>query len=544
VQEKCFYLTFFTTRQILAFFDYFTSEKLDKEKEEECETLIRFVNTKAQLPPHKNFHGILHKFNDHFEIFCEIGSELQNIFRDIPKQPRKLKDVGQHDIITKGRLFVAAYTNKSQFSNLIMSLYAYYGYYPEPWQILICTSSTTIEELTIFIKRSFYASDNGYNNHLFCIINLESLDFELQYFLVSYIKTMQLKYASENFLLALLCCQKTGRSNYILDYYLEVQEINELDAETLREVYQELFTNITCVSSDLSGQGKTEWIKEASYSKQKIPLSFLISDNMDLKYLVNKLKACKLKQIQSLHINILSADYPEEVNVFLFELLVFNLVSYNNKEIVSIPEILIFIEISSSIKQNLLAHLPILKFPHHKYLSWNIKNFRVSQEATSSVQVVCQFLKLYDLGKIDTKEIFVQTPESIKDLLSEEICQYLIMKYFLNENDENDKNISSFKYIEIFVNILSDQLIRFSLSQYFTINNLKSNLKETNIRSTIIKSLISTSKDFITQSIKAKTTQLRYLTPEYEFDNSNSYILFLDSQTSNSFSVYIISRQK
>ncbi|CAB5385552.1 unnamed protein product [Rhizophagus irregularis] len=539
-QEKCYYLTFFTTRQILAFYDYFTSEKLDKENEEECKTLIRFVNSKAQLPSHGDVRGILNGFKDHFEILYEIGNELEKIFRDIPKQSRILKGFG-HDIITIGKLFVVTYTDKIQVPNTIMSLYASYGYYPEPWQILICTSSTTMEELMIFVKRSFFASNNG----MFCIINLELLDFELQYNFINYIKIMQLEYKNEDYLLTLLCYQKSELSNYILDQFsLKVQEINELDAETLKEVYQELFINITCISSDLSGQGKTEWIKEASYSKQKIPLSFLISDNMDLEYLVNKLKACKLKQIQSLHINILSAEYPEEVNLFLFELF-FNLVSYNNIR-VSIPDTFIFIEISSSVNRNFL---PMLRFPHHKHLSWNIKDFRVSQEATSSIQIVCRYLKLYDLGKIDTKEIFVQAQESAKDPLSQDICQHLIMKYFLNENDENDKNISSFKYIEIFVNILSNQLIRLSLSQCFTVNDLKLNFKETNIISTIIKSLLSTSKNFINQSINVKTTQLKSLTPKYEneiikFDNSYDYILFFDSQTSSSFTVLYHDKDK
>ncbi|CAB4393294.1 unnamed protein product [Rhizophagus irregularis] len=535
--KRFYYLTFFFSHHILSFYDYFTSENLDKENEEECKVLISFVNSKAQLPSHGDVQGILNGFKDHYEILCEIGNELEKIFRNTPKQLLKIKDAGQREIITKGKLFVATYTDKIQVPNTIMSLYASYGYYPEPWQILISTSSTTMEELIIFVKRSFYASSNGYKNSLFCIVNLEILDFEFQYNFVNYIKVMQLEYKNEDYLLALLCYQKSEMSNYILDQFsLEAQEINELDAETLKEVYQELFTNITCISSDLSGQGKTEWIKDVSYSKQKIPLSFLISDNMNLKCLVNKLKACKLKQIQSLHINILSADYPEEVNLFLFELLTFKLVSYNNV-IVSIPDTFIFIEISSSANQNLLRYLPILRFSHHKYLNWNIENFRVSQEITSPIQIVCHYLKLYDLEKIDTEE---NLGHDIKYPLPEEFCQHLIMKYFLNKSD---KYILSFKCIEIFVNILADQLIRFLSSQYFTINDLKLNLKEANIGSTIIKSLLSTSKDFVIQSIKAKSAQFKSLTSEYEnkiyqFDNSNYNIYFFNPYTLSSYILY------
>ncbi|PKC60155.1 hypothetical protein RhiirA1_540035, partial [Rhizophagus irregularis] len=184
--------------------------------------------------------------------------EYQKIFRNTPKQLRKIKNTGQREIITKGKLFVATYTDKIQVPNTIMSLYASYGYYPEPWQILICTSSTTMEELKIFIKRSFYASSNGYENSLFCIVNLEILDLEFQYNFINHIKIMQLEYKNEDYLLTLLCYRKSEMSNYILDQFsLEAQEINELNANTLQEVFQELFTNITCISSDLSGQGKT-----------------------------------------------------------------------------------------------------------------------------------------------------------------------------------------------------------------------------------------------------------------------------------------------
>ncbi|GBC06549.1 hypothetical protein RclHR1_06900002 [Rhizophagus clarus] len=542
-QKKYYSLTFFSARHILSFYDYFMSEELDKENEKECETLIRFVNSRAQLPSRENVYGISRKFKDHFGILCEIGEELEKIFRDIPKQPRKFKIAEQYvlsDLFRKRKLFVVPYPDKSRVSNIIMSLYVNYGYYPEPWQLLICNITTTMEELTIFINRSFFASKNGYNNCLFCIANLELLDIELQHYLLNYVKEMQLKYINENYLLALLCCLRGF--NYILDYHsFDVQEINELDAEILQEVYRGLFSKITCITSDLSGQGKTEWIKETSYSKQKTPLSFLISDKMDLKYLVNKLKGCNLSHTQNLHINILSSDCPEDVNLFLFGLLTFKIVLHNNI-IASIPDTFIFIEISSSMKQNLFNIFPIIKYLSFKHLSWNIKDFKISQEITSLIQVVCYFLNLYDNGKIDTEEIFFQESEFIKEPLSEEVCQYLIMKYFLGESD---KIRFSFRYIEFFFNLLKDQLIRFSSNKDFTLENLKLKLRETNaniadishIKSMIIKLLLSTSKDIMIPSIRSKSDQLKYLMPKYndvivQYFSSNDYILFFNFQNS------------
>src|ERR1043165_9976921 len=213
-QERCYYLTFFPARHILAFYDYFTSEKVDKDNEEECKTLIRFVNSKVHLPPRKQ--GISCGSKDYYNLLCEIGDVLERTFRDTPKQTRKLKAAGQHvmsDIVTKGKLFVAACSDKTRVPNIIMSLYANHGYYPEPWQLLICASSTTMEELTIFIRRSFFASNNGYENHLFCIANLESLDFELQYDLVNQIRSMQELH--DDYLLSLICCRETGIHHHI-----------------------------------------------------------------------------------------------------------------------------------------------------------------------------------------------------------------------------------------------------------------------------------------------------------------------------------------
>jgi hypothetical protein len=95
--KRCYYLTFFSAQHILSFYDYFTSEKLDRKNEEECKTLVRFVNSEAQLPSHKDVQVILHGSKDYLEILCKIGNELKNIFEKFSRQPRKL-EVSKHSI--------------------------------------------------------------------------------------------------------------------------------------------------------------------------------------------------------------------------------------------------------------------------------------------------------------------------------------------------------------------------------------------------------------------------------------------------------------
>jgi hypothetical protein len=539
----------------LAFYDYFTSEKLDEENEEECKTLIRFVNSKAQLPSCKDIKGISRGSKDYLKILCEIGNELEKIFRDIQKQPRRLKAAGQRvasDVVKKGNLFIAACADNTRVPNIIMSLYANHGYYPEPWQLLICTPSTTMEELTIFIKRSYFASDNGYEDHLFCIANLELLDFELQYDLVNQIRSMQ---DQEDYRLALICCREIGVHHHILDQFSsDVKVTNGLNNDSMRGIYRELCQNVVRVSSDLSGQGKTEWIKEDSFVKKKIPRSFLISDDMEFSRLVRQFKECKLRPVESLHINIVSANYPGDVNMFLFELLTLGMVS-TNVDIACLPpsETRIFIEIASTTEQHLLNSLPMAGYLLHNHISWNIKKLKASQEINSPIQVTCHYLNLLDRKDIDSKEILFRTDKAIKDPLPVERCQNLIEKYFFNKGN---KDISSFRFVEIFINVLADQLVRFSSSQFFTVDNLKLMVKETNIRELILKTLIDVSKDFATRSIKTKEAQLESINADdaddenarlgkiVQWDDSNHLIVFFNSQTPDTISALYRDRIK
>ncbi|CAB4390800.1 unnamed protein product [Rhizophagus irregularis] len=551
-RERCYYLTFFSVRHILTLYDYFTSEKLDKKNEEECKTLIRFVNSKDQLPSRNEV--VLCGSKDDPETLNKIGDELKRIFEDSPKQMRKFNVTGQRvmsDIVTKSKLFVAACTDSSRIPNVIMSLYANHGYYPEPWQLLICTSLTTMEELMIFIKRSFFASNNGYNNYLFCIANLELLDFELQYNLVNQIRAMQKLHDQEiDYLLALICYKKTGMHHYILDQFSrDVHETNGLSTETMREVYRKLCQSVIRVSSDLSGQGKTEWIKEASFAKKKILRSFLISDGMGFDKLVTRFKECKLQQTESMHINIVSTDHPEDVNMFLFELLTLGMVSTN--DIAYLPSLetptYVFIEIASTVEQRLLNSLPMAGYILFNHLTWNIKNLSVSQEINSPIQIVCHYLSLLDCNKIDIKEVHFRTNEATKKPLSVERCQSLIDKYIFNNNI---KVVSSFRFFEIFINVLTDQLVRLSSNQHFTLNNL-GNLKliveEANI-ALILRILIGISKDFAARSIKTRATELESIAADgrnfVQWDNFNNFILFFNSQDQDTITLLYSDRTK
>ncbi|CAG8561463.1 3988_t:CDS:2, partial [Acaulospora morrowiae] len=351
-QKEHYYLTFYPARHILSFYDYFFFKdkgKGDHKMEiitDTCEKLLRFVSDEAELPSLGEFSDHISREDNFLEILQMIGNILNHMFSNVPPRRRLITKKVERitsNVVKPGQLFVAACNDKFSVPNIIMSLFSNYGYYPEPWQLLICKASTKLEELITFTKRCFFAVRNGYDKYLFCIANVEILEFELQYQLVNSIRSLSL--LEKNFHLALICCREAGMHHHILEQFSQdVHFITKgLGAESMSKIYQELCPNVTCVSSDLSGQGKTEMIREISYRKGWIPRNLLISDGVRFAMLVRQLSELKLKKFESLHLNIVLIDHSYDVNMFLFELLSLGMAS-NGSDIACLPSTVIFIE--------------------------------------------------------------------------------------------------------------------------------------------------------------------------------------------------------
>ncbi|CAG8817576.1 6222_t:CDS:1, partial [Dentiscutata erythropus] len=319
--------------------------------------------------------------------------------------------------------------------------------FPEPWQILICRSTTTAEEISLFIKRSFIAAKNGYKDYLFCIANVEFLDFELQYYLVKTIRIFQKE--ETNYLLALVCTREKATNHHILDQFSEnIHPTNGLDLESMKILYSKICSNAMCVTSNMSGQGKTEWIKESSFELGKVPRTLLINDDVNFSTLVRKLADCKLGAFESLHLDITLITYPHEIDFFLFELLTLGVVS-NELDIVHLSQPLIFIEIASTIEQYLFDSLPLVKYIRRQHIEWNLENFIVSRHLNSPIQVVSHYMDVHSSGALDNTNIHFIGNEAIKEPLPAERCRELLKHYFFNDQLDN---VFSYRFLEIFVN--------------------------------------------------------------------------------------------
>ncbi|CAG8754625.1 6076_t:CDS:1, partial [Cetraspora pellucida] len=400
------------------------------------------------------------------------------------------------------KIFLADCHSRSLVPNVILSLFTNHRSFPEPWQVLICRSTTTAEEISLFIKRSFIAAKNGHEDYLFCIANVEFLDFDLQYNLVKTIRAFQEK--ETNYFLALVCTREKGINHHILDQFSEnIQNTNGLDTESMKLLYSEICDDATCVTSDMSGQGKTEWIKDFSFRLGKSPRTLLISDNVNFGTLVRQLANCKLRAFESLHLDITLITYSHEINFFLFELLTFGVVS-NELDVVHLSQSSIFIEIASTIEQYLFDSLSLATYIRRQHLKWNLENFIVSHHLNSPIQIVSHYMDTHFRGVLDDTNIRFIGSEAVKEPLPAKRCRELLEYYFFNDQLDN---VFSYRFLEIFVNVLADQLARLSASSFFHVEQLHVMTKETNIRSSLFEILVSCSKEFATRAIKAKDMQ-------------------------------------
>ncbi|CAG8439230.1 10104_t:CDS:10 [Acaulospora colombiana] len=548
-QDQHYYLTFYTARHILAFYDYF-NYPVNQENREICEILLQFVSKKAKLLTSEQSIKIDTDKRDFYEVFCIIGKKLSEIFAQTSKCTKKIEFKLEpiiSDVVYNGKLFVATCTNAYRVPNIVMSLYANHGSYPEPWQLLMCRVTTTAEELSIFIKRCFLAAKNGYQERLFCIAGLESLELELQYNLVNDVRNFQR--TETDYYLALICCQENGIHHHILDQFSEyVHTTNGLNEDSMKNIYEKLCPKVFCVTSELSGQGKTEYVRQASFKVGLISRSLFIGDNVHFDELVSKLSEFKLKPIESLHLNVMPVNNPYDVNGLFFEFLTLGVIS-NKKGIVRLPKQHVYIEISSTHGQHLLDSIPIVQCLKRKHLRWNVNNLIVTNELNSQIQVVSHYLDAHDRGELDERDISFVGYNALKKPINAGRSRELIQKYFL---DKNDKNAASYRFVEIFLNVFADQLIRLSSSSFFNIHNLRLMVADNRIRTTLLETLLEVSKDFATRSINTKAAQLQstqntsndQLETIVQWDSTNHLLVFFLSQTPDSICALYRERSK
>ena len=529
-REKFYFLNYYYSDQICTLYNFLINGS--KDITDEVLSLVHFVDrtvTKQQLEPHQKSPKMLEKSGSNVTpnlLLSTVGEALEKIFEESQPAPKSMPNVDQsqshiklEDRVTEGEIFVSTLEPESPLTaNVLLALYESTSKaFPEPYQIVFCSSQTTWEEIHLLLQRCFTHSERRYHERLFCIVNVELLTNELQFKLVNEIKGKEkcikeikekekcIKEIKEkvnccqngDYQLALIC--RGGDHHHVVEQFAQnSHKIAGMSDLALAGCLKSGWPDVKMITSSLPGLGKTEQIKHEVLEKGMNVATFLISGPFKSCKLIKRLKKLKLQTYHCLHLDIGEVSDPLLLDTFLFQLIVTGMVSAGNQFYHLPPKTHMYMEIANTLKDSLRESLVVSKYFTRIHLEWqNYKNLLVSNDITSDVQVVCQYLDVFDRGRIESGEVHFSEPNKSKPL-STGRCQELLAKYFSSDADV------TFTMLRIFLAVLAEQLLKFSKSAFFKVKNIKfmAGHEATSVRKDLFQALLSVSKQFASRAIK------------------------------------------
>ena len=118
------------------------------------------------------------------------------------------------------------------------------------------------------------------------------------------------------------------------------------------------------------------------------------------------------------------------------------------------------------------------------------------------MQVVCQYLLALSQRKINSEDIDFHSPKMTP--LSAPQCAQLLDYHYITKQQN-----MSFAILNIFVEFLSNQLVKFTQSQFFTVESLKAMMGKNNpIRGNLLTVLLQVSADFAHRAASVSAIQV------------------------------------
>ncbi|XP_071105125.1 uncharacterized protein [Haliotis cracherodii] len=497
-RSQYYWLNFFYPEQLRRIEHFFKAE--GSEGERQICSLLSFTGYEFQsLSQQKDIYSQVVK-DVGSDVFAlkSVGKTLDKLFEGETPINTPLPDTKSGrvaDAVQEGKLFVVGLNENSDF--VVSTLLALYrnttGCLPKASQVLFCQEDTLWEDIELLLRRCLGA--NKEMKPLFSIVCVENLSSELQFKLVDVLETMEEK----SYLLAIIC--RGSAHHPILDHFGEnVHQVQPMSQSAMEECLQTLWPNVITVTSDVPGQGKSEFIQELAWSRHMRVCSLHVSGEMNSKELVKKMTLLDMKPTDLLHIDIGMLSNPRDVDLLLSQLIVLGFV-FHGSDLVKLTTKTICIEVANTISNTLRNSLNTAMCFKREMLTWkHYENFHASKETCSSVQVVCHYLRSYDCGKLDTTDLYFTGKDACKPL-PEETCKALLKKYFASGTD------MSFSIVRTFLNVLSDQLKKFSCSYFFRTTNISgmlggdAHLKD--VKSQLFRALLDVSREFATRSVHA-----------------------------------------
>ncbi|KAJ4456425.1 putative E3 ubiquitin-protein ligase [Paratrimastix pyriformis] len=457
-----FFLRFFYSDQFFLLHDFFLGpESLDPDVLRAAFDALRFVNPNLpsdQLPVLRCSSRGLNLPPSVETPPCRrdlhlIGLALDRVFKQFGRapvvpllaSPEMMEFMGdvRLDTIIPGRPTVLVPAH-GKLVNVIMGLFLGVEQTTSPTQLLLCNSETPWEEIVTFLDRAF---GDPQSERLYVLAGIEDINFECQLALVEELRCHQTSPEGPQtaIRLALLCAEcKQERENHFLNQATAKTSTVGLPDALLKLLFSRDHPNVAVFTSEVSGLGKTEelytvanWFHASGAFACVLPARF-----------TSTFVQCRT---------------PSCSTQCSFELLVLGLVS-SERHFFYRPAMPIYLEVATTPGHMLVDQLPMLSYLEGTHLVFDLERLVVSRELLSPVQVVCNFLSARERNMLGQADVCF--PDKNVQVLDQAECRRLLKTPYPHFP-------RTFSVLRVFLNVFSNQLLHYSRSAFFMLENLR-----------------------------------------------------------------------
>ena len=430
-----------------------------------------------------------------FSIKSENPSNLLNNVTTILENRRDIQSLTVREDETINEKIFLVETTESGILRAILSLFHLDdGASPVANQLFYCTQYTSWVEIRAFVYRCFYSQT------LHQLIRPELLSIMIQDQFAQLVNKLIAQSPNHFFRLGAIATVSSAQLYVMnsLNSQRNIKIIREQELLTendLKDTIRKLIADhCTLVTSRIAGLGKSTFIKNQIRGLKRTLINFPISGDINIDTLAERLRDEKIQSAPStiaLHINIGPVENVQQLNEFLYCLVLFRCFRLVQTPINVPHDVSIYIELDSSpYLRHLLDEIIIFKYAPRKHIDgidWD-----ELETASPIIQFVVNYLEAIDNKTISAREINAQTIAFV----DKSICISLLKKYFLsNKNAEFITWTQLFIFISVYYTLFSG----FSRCGYLTIADSE-NLSS--LRQDILDSLLNSSTQFTSLSVE------------------------------------------
>ena len=355
-------------------------------------------------------------------------------------------------------VFVIACKNEQDVESVVLSLYAVQSRLPEMYEVFMCQSNTSLEDIhLLFMRWSQASSYFGSKANIYTLANVHLLPYTIQCQVVdslkSFLQDPNIRNAPSLVIVSGNAQQRivTAFSNFRFD-----GATITLSDEEIKDVYQQICDNysygVTVFTSNSAGGGKTQSLHTHAAEKQLQVVCISLRECVDLSSLISQLNdKANVSVPIALYFNI-STHVDPIVNSVIFQLIAIGSISdyrgniYHRREADSI-----YIEIPNSPQQLTIRKLlPICNFLPRQNCMVS-RDSLVTENACSlddlimpntRMSYVCSVLEAFNNGTFDNMEQFIAFRPSIT--MDKQKCFDILMRYCVVDGQTSYSLISNF----------------------------------------------------------------------------------------------------